>query len=98
MIQMYGKDFPDGTDRGSIELYCFANETPENLGRFAHCHNAIDWIWNRNAPNTFIWNDWSEWLIQEFCEHDWVTVTGPGASWKTTCTAMYMMVCWYSNP
>lgn len=98
MIKLYGKDFPDETDRGSIELFCFANKTPENLGRYAHCKNAIDWIWNRHDPNAFIWNDWSEWLIQSFCENDWVTVTGPGASWKTTCTAMFIMVCWYSNP
>lgn len=97
-ITRYGREFKEGTNDGTIELYCFANEVPERLSRFEHLKNAIDRIWNDPYPGTFIWNDWSELLLQTFCENKWVTVTGPAASWKTTCAAMYSICSWFSSP
>jgi hypothetical protein len=96
MIERYGKGFPDGTDQGSIELYAFSHDL--ELGRYLHLRNAIETIWNAVHPQTFIWNDCSELLISTFCEHKWVTVTGPAASWKTTCAAMYVVSSWYAEP
>jgi len=92
----YGWDWKEGTDPGTIELFAFSNGG--ELGRYQHLRNAIDRIWNDKFPNTFIWNDWSELLMAEFCEEKWVTVTGPAASWKTTCAAMYGVASWYASP
>lgn len=94
---MYGKSFPT-TDPQAIELWCFANNPPLGLGRYLHCRNAIDAIWNRHIPDSFIWNDWSETMIQTFSEHRWSTVTGPAASWKTTSAAIYALSCFYADP
>ena len=94
---MYGKTFPT-SDQQAIELWCFANDPPLGLGRYQHAKNAIDQIWNRRKADTFIWNDWSEWMIRSFSEHDWVTVTGPAASWKTTSAAIYALTSFYADP
>jgi hypothetical protein len=94
---MYGLKFPTA-DRQAIELYCFSQGAPLSPGRFTHLRNAIDLIWNRLYPDSFIWNDWSELLMRSFSEHKWVTVTGPAASWKTTSAALYALVSFYADP
>lgn len=94
---MYGKNFPT-SDRKAIEFWCFANDPPLGLGRYQHLRNAIDLTWNQDAPGTYIWNDWSEWMQRTFAEHPWCTVTGPAASWKTTSAAIYGLSRFYSSP
>jgi hypothetical protein len=94
---MYGLKFPTA-DRQAIELYCFSQGAPLSPGRFVHLRNAIDLIWNRPFPESFIWNDWSELLIRSFAEHKWCTVTGPAASWKTTSAAIYALCSFYADP
>jgi len=94
---MYGKSFPT-LDRQAIELWAFKNGTPAGLGRYAHMHNAIDAIWNRFHAESYIWNDWTEQMQRLFCENKWVTITGPGASWKTTSAAIYALASWYASP
>jgi len=94
---MYGKTFPT-EDQRAIEFWCFANNPPLGLGRYQHLRNAIDLTWNAHIPGTFLWNDWTERMMQGFAEHAWVTVTGPAASWKTTSMALYALCAWYSDP
>jgi hypothetical protein len=45
-MELYEKLWPT-QDRKAIELWCFANDPPEGLGRYQHCKNAIDDMWNR---------------------------------------------------
>jgi hypothetical protein len=94
---MYGKTFPT-KDRKAIELWCFANDPPLGLGRYGHLRNSIDLIWNAETPDTFIWNDWSERMMQLFAAERWVTITGPAASWKTTSASLYALNAFYSDP
>jgi len=94
---MYGKNFPT-KDQRAIELWCFANDPPLGLGKFQHLHNAIDLIWNAYAPETYIWNDWSELMQRTFAEHLWSTITGPAASWKTTSAAIFCLARFYADP
>lgn len=97
-LNLYGREFPPGTDRASIELLAFSGRVPEPLTRFEHLQNAIELIWNEKFPGTYIWNDFSERLLREFCDEKWVTVTGAGATWKTTSAAIYALASWYSAP
>lgn len=97
-IRAYGKLWTPGTTAATIELWAFANQPPHGLSRFEHAKNAIDRIWNDSHPGTFIWNEWSEALLEEYCRTDWITVTGPAASWKTTSAAIYALTCWYADP
>lgn len=84
------------------------------LGRYEHLRNAIDLLWNLpkrmraeqqgrkdydpRKEDAFIWNEWTELMMREFCETPWRTITGPNASWKTTSTALYHLCAWYSSP
>ena len=94
--EVHGKFWPPETDLGSIELWGVRTGGPE--GKYGHLRAAIDRIWNDHVKDTLIWNDWSELMIREFCENQWVTITGPAASWKTTCAAMYVVASWFSSP
>lgn len=83
------------------------------LGRYQHYRNAVNLRWNeprhrahleRKIPydpdrqDAYIWNDWSELMSEAFCENPWTTVTGPGASWKTTSAALYGLNFWQCSP
>jgi hypothetical protein len=94
---MYGKTFPT-KDQKAIEFWCFANDPPLGLGRAQHLRNSIDLTWNAFQEDTFIWNDWSERMMGSFCENRWVTITGPAASWKTTCASMFGLCSFYADP
>ena len=94
---MYGKNFPT-RDQKAIELWCFCNDPPLGVGRYQHLRNAVDLIWNQDKPGTFIWNDWSEKMMRTFSENRWVTITGPAASWKTTCASLYAISSFYADP
>lgn len=48
--------------------------------------------------DTFIWNDWTERMSEELCRQPEVLIAGPGASWKSTSVAIYLVVCWFSSP
>ena len=96
-VERYGKRFPV-SDPQSIELWCYLNQPPLGLGAYGHMHNAIDSIWNAHFPDAYIWNDWSELLISTFCENEWVTVTGPAASWKTTSAGIFALAAFYADP
>src|SRR4029450_5266593 len=95
--RVYGKWFPV-VDRQAIELWSYLHDPVGGLGRYEHMRRAIDAIWNAFAPESFIWNDWSELLIRTFCENEWVTVTGPAASWKTTSAAVFSLAAFYADP
>jgi hypothetical protein len=94
---MYGLNFPT-QDQKAIELWCFGNDPPLGLGKYQHLRNSIDLIWNKHVPNTYIWNDWSEWMQRTFAEHPWCTVTGPAASWKTTSAGIFALSRFYASP
>src|SRR6266478_2960422 len=96
-MKLYGRTWPT-ENVGTIELCCFARAEWCVLGRYEHLKRAIDQVWNKKYRDTLIWNDWSELMLQTFCENQWVTLTGSGASWKTTCAAMYVLAAWYSSP
>lgn len=83
------------------------------LGRYGHYQNAVDLRWNeprrrahleRRIPydpdrqDAYIFNDWSSLMSEAFCENPWTTVTGPGASWKTTSAALYGLNFWQCSP
>lgn len=84
------------------------------LGRYQHLHNAIDLIWNvprreyaaerklaydERKHDVFIWNDWSEIMMEAFCEGHWATAIWSGnSSYKTTCCAMYALCAFFASP
>jgi len=49
--------------------------------------------------DAYIWNDWSELMMETFMEWHWATTVWAGnASWKTTSGALYALNAWYASP
>lgn len=107
--QLYGVTWSVETTPAEIELvmafdiHAAHGPSPHEAtgfeGAFVHLQRAIDLIWNRNpAEQLIIWNDWSEKLFKAFLENRESPVTGPGASWKTTCAACYAVAFWLAEP
>lgn len=98
--------------------------SPKFLGRYQHLQNAIELLWNEprrqhalargqkdydvRKHDAFIWNDWSELMMQEFSrqietgpsgEPLWATTIWSGnAAYKTTCAAMYGLSAFFASP
>lgn len=84
------------------------------LGAYQHLHNAIDLIWNEprrrsfaerrmeydpRKHDAFIWNEWTEDMIETLCEFRTPTsITGPNASWKTTAAGVFVVSAWMAQP
>lgn len=89
-------------------------KAPGFLGRYQHLRNAIDLIWNvprrryaaehkmvydERKHDVFIWNEWSETMMETFCEGHWSTAIWSGnSSYKTTCAAMYALCAFFASP
>lgn len=83
-------------------------------GRYEHLHDAIDLIWNvprrlraaeqgveyePRRDDAFIWNEWTEDMMREFCAGHWATtVWGPNASFKTGTAAVFILCAFYASP
>src|SRR5262245_5249330 len=96
-LERYGRKWGRANE-ATVELLAFSRGAPEGLGRYEHMRRAIDRIWNDVNPGVYMWNEWSEGMVREFCEEKWVVVSGPGASWKTTSAAIYCLASWYASP
>lgn len=85
------------------------------LGRYQHLRNAVELIWNEprrklyeqrgmkgydeRKHDVFIWNEWTELMMETMCEGRWATnIWGPNASWKTTSVALYVLCAWFAAP
>lgn len=83
------------------------------LGRYQHLRNAIDLIWNYprrkyseerklaydpDKHDLFIWNEWTELMMESFCTESEIVIAGPGASWKSTSAALYATCFWFAQP
>ncbi len=89
-------ELPKTASDPTKELTLFWAEQPDH--KFHHLARAIDMLWNGAQPDCFLWNEWTELMMQTFCEEDFITITGPAASYKTTTAALFCLASWYSSP
>ncbi len=84
------------------------------LGSYQHFRNATDLLLNVPSQrialargvdydvrkhDTFIWNEWTEEMVEGFCEAHWATtVTGPNASFKSGTAGWFGLGKWYARP
>lgn len=95
-ISKYGLSFPDDTNPATVELAALRVKPKEE--KYFHLRNAIDLLWNSFKPDSYMWNSWTEQMMEAFCTNEWTTVTGSAASWKTTSAALYALAKWFSSP
>lgn len=109
----YGGDWPEGTSILAKELCGFSNSfSSKKIGRFKsryyHGLKAIQLLW----PDTVeLYKDmetpkgkvriFNNYFLDEFkflCENRSAALTGPASSAKTYTTALYCLLCFYSDP
>jgi hypothetical protein len=83
-------------------------------GKYFHLRRAIDLIWNdprrqyaaqhkipydERKNDAFIWNDFTERMMEGLCEEHYSTCIWSGnAMWKTTTVALYVLCAFYASP
>ena len=102
MTLKYGRYWPDGVDAFNIELACFLlglSEEDGGLGKFQHCRNIIDHLWNQEgSAMRFDWHPWAERMIEEACNNDFLSVAGCASSGKSDTYAVWAIINFLTNP
>jgi hypothetical protein len=79
-----------------VELFCFLKRQSIDqggLGRYGHLRKFVEIMW----PD-YKWNPWSEWMLSEACENQYLGLAGCAASGKTYGITLYAMVWWAAAP
>jgi len=94
-IEKYGKSWPDGAGDLDIELLAFKmGLKPEDggLGKAQHFKNVVNLLWpyhKTKSKNGFHWHPWADWMIERACEENYLAISGPKSSAKTSTMAMW---------
>lgn len=94
--EMYGLKLTAPVQLAVMELLCFFKRQSVDqggLGRFGHLKNFVSIMWPK-----YKWNPWSEWMLEEACENDYLGLAGCAASGKTYGITLYAMVWWACAP
>ena len=103
-IEKYGKSWPDGAGDLDIELLAFKmGLRPEDggLGKAQHFKNTVNLLWpyhKTKNKNGFNWHPWADWMIEKACEENYLAISGPKSSAKTSTMAMWGLVNWLCAP
>jgi len=103
-IEKYGKSWPDGAGDLDIELLAFKmGLKPEDggLGKAQHFKNVVNLLWpyhKTKSKNGFHWHPWADWMIERACEENYLAISGPKSSAKTSTMAMWGLVNWLCAP
>jgi hypothetical protein len=103
-IEKYGKSWPDGAGDLDIELLAFKmGLKPEEggLGKAQHFKNVVNILWpyhKTKNKNGFYWHPWADWMIERACEENYLAISGPKSSAKTSTMAMWGLVNWLCAP
>src|SRR5437868_4147497 len=106
-----GIPFPSDANDFVCHLYLFLRapefqRSPEKIiingekvfytgqGRFEHARIVAKILW----PKAFEWHRWSEAIVGKACESDWLAITGPGASSKSTSIGAYALIWYWCSP
>lgn len=84
-----------------IELQAFRHniQGPECPGRFQHFKNIVDVFWNHpESPKKFIWNPWSDKMIEAACKNSYLAVAGSRSSGKSLTFAVWSLVNFFAAP
>jgi hypothetical protein len=99
-IQLYGRDWGEMTDL-AIELTCFREGlsiADGGLGKAEHFWRIVGILWPVGCRRPFIRNPWSERMINAWCDHRFVSVSGCASSSKTDTSAVWAIVNWLCAP
>lgn len=102
----YGLQFPDNITPLQIELHCFKrhvdklNPLPKTEGGEVHFWKIAAWAWPWNAKRQtgFNRNPWSERIVDAYCRHPYLAISGCGKSGKSDTMAALLLLDWMADP
>jgi len=105
-LQGYGLTFDEGTSELDIHLFCYKlDRRPEGSGvgergsRWHHFKWCADLLWNiPDKPTKVIWNPWTDEMIQEMINHEYISVAGCGSSGKSNAAAVFAIIEYLAYP
>lgn len=108
-LNYYNLEFPNPSgdeelDQRHLECVAFRyGLTPEQggLGKFQHFKNIVDGLWNNpkyNSLKRHVWNSWSDWMLHNLCDHNWVAISGAKNSGKSDLIALWCVVNYIADP
>lgn len=102
LISKYGLDWSPQESLLTIELACFKmGRTVEQggLGQENHFREAVNLLWGpTNERKHFVWNPWSDKMLEEALKHKYLSVAGPATSGKSLFYAIYAIINWLCDP
>jgi hypothetical protein len=97
---LYGRDWGELPDL-MIELKCFhmrLSVADGGLGQAEHFWNIAAMLWPATSRKPFLRNPWGERMIEEWCSHNFSSVSGCASSSKTDTAAVWGIVNWLAAP
>ena len=101
--ERYGQLWRDDVSEATVARYLYRHpeKDVENHGKFFHLSNAIKLTLPEkmaDGKRGFLWNEWAEKIVKAWCDSDWLTICGCGASTKSTTMAAIVLTHWFSAP
>jgi hypothetical protein len=98
-MEMYGREWPDGTTRLQIELTMYRHAPPGDE-RFHHCKIAYAMLYPELIPT---WNSWSEKIMYHFCHEARVggcllSILGASGTGKSMTMGYLSVLDWLAAP
>ena len=88
----------------NVELHCYKigrTVKKGGIGKFGHFQRIVDMLWNNPtlSPHiNFVWNEWSEQMIESACDNKMVAWAGAASAGKSAAAAMFAIVEYLSDP
>lgn len=100
-VEKYGRYWDPQEHPLTIELRCIKDAEAAKDWRLkaAHTRAAIELLWGKdNEYKTFIFNPWSDRMLEEACKHKYLSIAGCASSGKSLFFACYAIVMWLVDP
>lgn len=91
-------------DQLHIEAMCFRiglRPDEGGLGKFGHFKNYVDLLWNNpdtGSSKRFVWNSWSDKMLEKACECDELCIAGCASSGKSGPFALWAVANYCIDP
>jgi hypothetical protein len=86
----------------TVELRAYRMGIPihlAGLGKAGHFKECVNTLWGENNPQKqFLWNPWSDRMLEASLEHKYLSVAGCANAGKSDFYAVYALVNWLADP
>lgn len=101
-IERYGLKWPEKYNELHVELAAFRDGTKKFGGdddnRPYHFKRIVSHYWGRGSKKQFVWNPWTDRMLEAACKYNYPMYCGSASSGKTFFLAVWGIVNWLCDP